>query len=223
MRNDYTTLSNSGRDLTHTIGDVLIRKTVETIASYALLVDFFRYREMIRQGAVVAVERGVEACDLRQFGPASQERSDRRKIVGLMQRRERYIALEFGDDICCQAHRAAVFRPAVNHAVTDRDKIDFLGFAQPVAGFLGCRRKVRHFFSRIGLVDQRFLVRPGSAQPRPGANSIHLTLDEAIEIAARAGREDLKLEARGASIDDENCVHGLHTAATAAFFRRASA
>ena len=95
----------------------------------------------------------------------------------------------------------------MNDAVTDRNKIDLLRFTQPVAGFLGGRRKVRHLFNRIGLVNQWFLVRPGSAQPRPGANAVHLAFNEAIEIAARAGREDLKLETRGASIDDENCVH----------------
>ena len=111
----------------------------------------------------------------------------------------------------------------MNDPMADRNKIDLLGFTQPVAGFLRCRRKVGHFFNRIGLVDQRFLVRPGSAQPRPGADAVHLTFDEAIEIAARAGCENLKLEARGAGIDDQNCVHGLHTAATAAFLRRASA
>ena len=140
-----------------------------------------------------------------------------------MKGRKRYIALKMRHNFRRQPNRTAEFRPAMNHAVADRNKIDLLCFTQPVTGFLRGRRKVWHLFNRIGLVDQRLLVRPGSAQPRPGANAVHLAFDEAIEIATGAGRKDLKLEARGASIDDENCVHGLHTAATAAFFRRASA
>ena len=88
MGNDHAALCSLGRDLTQTIGDVLIGKTVEAIAPHTLLVEFFGYREMIRQGAVVAVERGVETRNLWKLGTASKERADRRKIIRLMQRRE---------------------------------------------------------------------------------------------------------------------------------------
>ncbi len=84
----------------------------------------------------------------------------------------------------------------MNDTMAHRDKIDLLGFTQPVAGFLRRRRKVRHFFGGIGLVDQRFPVGPCRPQPRPSADTVHLTFDEAIEFAVRAGSEYLKLEAR---------------------------
>ena len=61
---------------------------MEAIAPHTFLVEFFGYREMIRQGAVVAVERGVETRNLWKLGTASKERADRRKIIRLMQRRE---------------------------------------------------------------------------------------------------------------------------------------
>ncbi len=54
---------------------------------------------MIRERAVAAVEGGVEAGDLRQFGEARADRADRRQIVGLMQRRERNVALEMREHL----------------------------------------------------------------------------------------------------------------------------
>ena len=49
---------------------------------------------MVRERAVAAMERGVEAGDLRQSRPIAQQRPDRRQIVRLMQRRQRHVALE---------------------------------------------------------------------------------------------------------------------------------
>src|SRR5262249_62387156 len=77
---------------------------------------------------------------------------------------------------------------------------------------------------RESLFNQRCLVVALSPQARPSANAIHLAFDETVEILALAiESEDLKLKARGAGVDDQNRIHGGHTAATAVFRRRGSA
>src|SRR5262249_62353706 len=77
---------------------------------------------------------------------------------------------------------------------------------------------------RESLFNQRCLVVALSPQARPSANAIHLAFDETVEILALAiESEDLKLKARGAGVDDQNRIHGGHTAAKAVFRRRALA
>ena len=44
---------------------------------------------MVGQRAVTAVKRGIEAGDLRKGRANAQQRTDRRQIVRLVQRRER--------------------------------------------------------------------------------------------------------------------------------------
>ena len=68
--------------------NILIGKTVETIAPYATLSDRGRQRERLRNFVLCAMEGGVEARDLRQFRPPLVDQVNRNKIVRLMQRGE---------------------------------------------------------------------------------------------------------------------------------------
>src|SRR5262249_40726883 len=108
-----------------------------------------------------------EAGDLRQFGSAREKRADRSEIVGLMQGRKRNITFKSRNDIRSHAHRTAILGAAVNDAMADGDKIDLLGTAEPITRFPGFGWKVRHFFWRKALVNQRRLVGARSTKPRP--------------------------------------------------------
>ncbi len=55
------------------------------------------------------------------------------------------------------------------------------------------------------------------------ADSLHLPLDQTFEVCGGLDREDLKFHARRAGVDDEDRVHGVYAAGSAAMRRRASA
>src|SRR5262249_24656367 len=170
------------------------------------------------------VECCVEAGNLRQFGAAGEKRADGSEIVRLVQWRQRHVTLKLSHDVFRYAHRATEVRTAMNDPMADGHESDLLRGSQPIACFLGGGRKIRDLFRRESLVNQRCLVGALSSQARPSANAIHLAFDETVEILALAiESEDLKLKARGAGVDDQNRIHGGHTAATAVFRGRGAA
>ena len=61
------------------------------------------------------------------------------------------------------------------------------------------------------------------AEARPRADSFHLALDQTFEVCGCLDREDLEFHARRAGVDDEDRIHGVHAAGSAAMRRRASA
>jgi len=81
---------------------------------------------------VAAVEGGVEAGDLRQFGAAREQCVDRRQIIGLVQRSERNVALEMRQHLGVHLHGAVVVGAAMHDAMANGDEIDLLRRAQPV-------------------------------------------------------------------------------------------
>ena len=108
--------------------------------------------------------------------------------------------------------------------MTDGEKIDLLRTAQPVARNLNGGRQIRDFVGIICLVDQGLFIRALGLQARSGADAIDLALHQTVKLTTRAlDRENLEFQARRSGVDDQNCVHGDHTAATAALRRRASA
>jgi len=58
---------------------------VESIASHAGVVRLGRQREPLGDVRTGAMERGIEACDLRKIGESLLERADRRQVVWLVQ------------------------------------------------------------------------------------------------------------------------------------------
>ena len=154
VRDYHPALCNLRRDLAQTLRNILVGKAVKTITAYAFLIKTLRKRVVIRQGAMAAMKRRVEACNLRQLRTAGEKCADRGEIVRLVQRRQRNVTFELRDDGRGDPYRKAIFGASVNHAVPDGHKIDLLSLPQPVARFLRRRRKVRNFLSRIGLIDQ---------------------------------------------------------------------
>ena len=46
---------------------------MKAVAADALIVKALRQGEVVRQGVMTAMKSGVETCDLRQFGPGSEQ------------------------------------------------------------------------------------------------------------------------------------------------------
>ncbi len=169
---------------------------MEAVAAHALHVEAFGQRVMIGKRAMAAVERGVEAGDLRQSGATLENRADRREIVRLMERREWNIACEAFDHLGGHSNRFVVFRAAMDDAVPDCDKIDLLRLAQPCGCDMDCGRQIRDFVRRKHPVDRGRSVAHSRSQTRPYANSIDLALEQTREPARRLNPEQLELEAR---------------------------
>ena len=96
-------------------------------------IELGRYREMVCHVAMASVEGRIETGDLWQLRKALHQTTDRRQIVGLMQRREwnkaREVCEHFGIDLSW----AIVIRPAVDNAMTDSDRLEILRIFQPPA------------------------------------------------------------------------------------------
>ena len=180
---------------------------MESIAPHSLGVEAVRNGEMIGHGPVAAVKRGIETGDLRQFREARQNRADRREIVGLMQRRQRNIALKLGQHSAVDADWLVVIRAAVDDTMTDRQKIELLRFTQPGSDRLDSGRHVRNRFGLKCAVDERGSAGTVGTQPRPCPDAVHLPLDQPLKATPFMGVVDLEFHARRAGIDDEDRVH----------------
>ena len=121
-----TTVSARGRalvELRQHRGDVLVRQAVEAVAPHAGFVQLRGQREALRDVGIGAVERGIEAGDLRQLRRALEQAPDRREVVRLMQRRERNQLLERRHHVRIDAHRLREVEPAVHDAMSDADQL----------------------------------------------------------------------------------------------------
>src|SRR3954471_10812409 len=86
---------------------------------------------VVRHQIVAAVKRRVETRNLREVRRTGREGPDRRQIVRLMQRRERYIAVEPRQYVRIDDNRLIKLRPAVNDPMPDGGRIDLEIIAQP--------------------------------------------------------------------------------------------
>ena len=224
MRDDHTPLRNVGRDVRQAMRDIFVGQSVEAVTPHTFLVEAFRQRVIVRQRAVATVKRRVETCDLRQLGTAVKKRPDRSKVVRLMQWRQRDIAFELRRDLPGHAHGPVEVGTSVNNPMSDGEEIDLLRAAQPIPRDLDGGRQIRDFVGTIRLVDQGLFVRTLGLQAWTAADPIDLAFAQAVKLATRAvGCEYLEFQARRSSIDDEDGIHGGHTAVTVARRRRASA
>ncbi len=96
---------------------------METIATHTLFIKMFGDREMISNVGMPPMECRIEAGNLRKARIVLQKRSDRRKIVGLMQGGKRDVVLQLLNDRTVDKHGSVIFGTAVNNAVTHRDGI----------------------------------------------------------------------------------------------------
>ena len=95
----------------------------------------------------------------------------------------------------------------MNHAMANRDQVDFLRLAQPCPGSPQRGWNVVHAVRGVGLVDQLFVFAAFDAQPRPRADAVHLPFEQALWLIIPINAKYLKLDARRTGIDDQDRVH----------------
>src|SRR5947207_5822087 len=101
---------------------VFVRQAVEAVADHAAIGDRFGQRECLRNRRLRAMERGVEAGDLRKLWQSLEQRAYRRQVVRLMQRRERYVFFERAEHGRAEAHGLRVLESTVDDAMSDTDE-----------------------------------------------------------------------------------------------------
>ena len=94
--------------LAHALRDVFIGEPVESVSAHAFGIESFRNCVMVRDVAMAAMKGGVETGDLRHVREALHQNPDWSKVVRLMQRRERHIALKIGQHLVVHQGRAIV-------------------------------------------------------------------------------------------------------------------
>ena len=105
MGDDHPLRRNVRRDLRQGARDIFVGQAVEAVAPDAFGIELFRNRVAVGKRAVAAMKRGVEAGDLGDIGRSGQDRADRRKVVGLVQRRQRNVSLQLRQHVLIDPDR----------------------------------------------------------------------------------------------------------------------
>ena len=108
--------------------------------------------------------RPQKARLLKRSRPLS-DRADRRKIVRLVQRRQRDIAFEAAEHLAIDQNWPIIFGATVHDPMSHSDGTDILCLAQPCAGRLERGLRIIHFIRAVGLVDQGSPVGPSRTPP----------------------------------------------------------
>jgi hypothetical protein len=152
---------------------------------------------------MTAVEGGIEAGNLQDMWLSLQNSPDWRKIVRLMQRRERLETSETIDDSFIDDRRRTVVWTSVNDTVPDDDRkrpADLL--PQEAYQLLQRCRHGIHLGRRPRLVDKQLTLGILRNQVGVRAYSLYLSLEAAFEPVALADLEQLELDARAAGVHD---------------------
>ena len=73
VRDDDASVCDTRCDFAQPAGDVFVRKSVKSISPDTLAIEMLRYRVVVGDRAVTAMECGVEAGDLQQIRAARQQ------------------------------------------------------------------------------------------------------------------------------------------------------
>ena len=95
---------------------------MKSVTANSLLVQPARYGVVVRDRVVAAVKGRVEAGDLRQSRKFGEQGSDRRQIVGLMQRRKCRQPLKARDHAMIDQYGAIVVGTAMDDAMADGER-----------------------------------------------------------------------------------------------------
>src|SRR5262245_44885328 len=96
MRNDHTPLCDFGCYSRQQTCDVLIREAVKTVALHARFANLSRERHELSELGLGPMEARIETCHLRYMRQPLKHGLNRRQIVRLMQRRERFERMQVG-------------------------------------------------------------------------------------------------------------------------------
>ena len=102
-------------------GDVFIGEAVETVAKHPFVRVLSGQREKLSDGWLGAVERGVEAGNLRQFRRTFGDDLDGGKVVGLVERHQGHELLEVRQNLAVDKDRSNVLQTTMTHSVTGCD------------------------------------------------------------------------------------------------------
>ena len=103
-------------------GDVLVRQAMKSVSSHAGGVQLLGQGESLRHLRICAVERGVEAGDLRQLGRALEQPTNGSEIVRLMERRQRDQLFKRRRHAGIDEHWLREVQPAMHDAMPDADE-----------------------------------------------------------------------------------------------------
>ena len=120
MGDDQARSGDLGRRLVQAAHDVVVRQAVEAVAANAGVAELARQGEGLRDVRLAAMERRVEAGDLRKMRRRGGDRLDRRKVVRLVQRRQRHQAGELGQNVGIDARRRGELHAAMDDAMAER-------------------------------------------------------------------------------------------------------
>ena len=191
-------------------GDVLVGEAVESVALHALPRQLLGQREHLGHRRVAAMERRVEAGDLRQFRPPLEQHPDRGQVVRLVQRRERRQRAESLHDVAIHQDRLRERGAAVDDAMAHP--------GQPMFGHLAAEKAGQVLEGAV--VPEVRPVAPGSARRRRSpvrsfatkrgvrVQPFGLPAHHQIEFVTARG-EERELDGRGSGVDDQDGVsHG---------------
>ena len=122
MGDDHLAVRDLGRRDRQSIGDVLVGKSVETVAAHAFQIERLGDCEPVGDLGMAPVERRVETGNLQHVRQSLAKRADRCQVVGLMQRRQRNERNELIDHFVADHCRPRVLHPAVDDAMADRHR-----------------------------------------------------------------------------------------------------
>src|SRR5215207_11455139 len=119
MRYNHSTFGNFRHNLLQPSGDVLIRQTMEAVATHTFRIEP-RWNCIVGcDHAVTTMERRVEASDLRKLREALTNGMDRCQIIGLMQGRQWNEALKLSEHPIIDQDRLIVLGATVHDPMTD--------------------------------------------------------------------------------------------------------
>jgi hypothetical protein len=124
-----------------------------------------------------------------------------------MQRRERRKLFQASKHAFVNENGPVVFRSTMDDAVANRNKFEVLVLMQPPPRHGDCGPDVRHLIPAVFPVNQNGLVITLSAQPRLGANALHLASHKPNQACGAIDSEYLKLHTGRAAVYDKYCVH----------------
>ena len=110
MSNDHTSVGDVRRDLAQPADNVFVGKSMKSVSPDTLTIKAFRNSIVVRDSAVRAMERRVEAGDLTQFRSTGKQRSNRCEVIRLMEGRESVVSLQPREHVTVDDNRSIVFR-----------------------------------------------------------------------------------------------------------------
>ena len=122
MRHDHPAPGDFGCNARQGLCDILIGKTMKSVTANSLLVQPAGYGVVVRDLVVAAVKGRVKAGDLRQSRKFGKQGSDRRQIVGLMQRCKCRQPLKTRDHAMIDQYGAIVVGTTMDDAMADGER-----------------------------------------------------------------------------------------------------